>query len=299
MAGEDFLTTTEYKDLRLAKEQALFHMLKDDTMIYRDYTKDRGLVRNSKEWEQIGESLRRAYVTVTEFKDEAASPEAMANLRLDLLTREFTSIARIGRQYLAQRQDVAPALFASERRMQRNAFVHALAALPQRGTLIGYATSRMTLTKENLGIHPEIFLIHLAKSDLGRHFFSSISPGDYSSRFHDIQNKEHFILMAVAYNILATYIASDLIDQKGSDRRACDLYRHVIAGTPQFHDLFTRQVDYLHPRESLLPDRRLWIKEQYYRSMAGSMEHHSPRSSGTTTRVLRLIEEVAKSPISL
>ncbi|MBQ5484425.1 MAG: hypothetical protein IIT72_02955 [Lachnospiraceae bacterium] len=299
MTGEAILTTTESKDLHLAKEQALLHMLKDDTMIYRDYTKDRGLVRNSKEWEQIGESLRRAYVTVTEFKDEAASPEAMANLRLDLLTREFTSIARIGRQYLAQRQDVAPAIFVSERRMQRNAFVHALAALPQRGTLIGYATSRMTLTKENLGIHPEIFLIHLAKSDLGRHFFSSISPGDYSSRFHDIQNKEHFILMAVAYNILATYIASDLIDQKGSDRRACDLYRHVIAGTPQFHDLFTRQVDYLHPRESLLPDRRLWIKEQYYRSMAGSMEHHSPRSSGTTTRVLRLIEEVAKSPISL
>ena len=44
MAGEDILTTTEYKDLRLAKEQALFHMLKDDTMIYREYTKDRGLV---------------------------------------------------------------------------------------------------------------------------------------------------------------------------------------------------------------------------------------------------------------
>ena len=86
MTVEAILTTTESKDLHLAKEQALLHMLKDDTMIYRDYTMDKGLIRSSREWDTIGRCLRSAYVTVTGIRDAGRSSCQVADERSSLFT---------------------------------------------------------------------------------------------------------------------------------------------------------------------------------------------------------------------
>ncbi len=299
MTGEAILTTTESKDLHLAKEQALLHMLKDDTMIYRDYTMDKGLIRSSREWDTIGRCLRSAYVTVTGIRDAGRSSCQVADERSSLLTMHFSSIADAGISYLSSQKTGRFHLACSERMAERSQLAHSVAALPQRGMLIDFAVEQMDLDQDALGIYPEMFLIHLAKSDLIREYFLDTKPQDYEVHYDDIQDKERFILKAVVFNILATYIATELIDSQGLDRRSCDFYRHVIAGSSEFRNLFLEKADYLHPKEGLLPDRRLFMKEQFLRSVAKSASAGRLKGSTMKARALRYIGDVAKSPDSL
>ncbi|SCW35182.1 hypothetical protein SAMN02910400_00447 [Lachnospiraceae bacterium C10] len=282
MTSEDKTYTTAFTGLPLAREQAFERMLYDDFMIYKTYTKDKGPLPDLTQWQSIGETIKDTNMLITSIERDHKSTERISDEKTQLLLQQFPVIAKAGSAYLLIRKHHHLLTERSDRAQQRIEFAHFVHALPQRASLIDYATEKLHPDKASFGLSAELFLIHLAKSDMIRDYF--VPHGQITTAPKEVAmfEKDELILKAVASNVLATYLATEMIDEQKLDRRCTDFYRHAITGTVAFKDICIRRIDHRHFKESLLPEHRLTIKHDFITSIAQAAKEQ--RLGGSTSR---------------